>query len=94
MLNARKRTVSKEMYMPTAWVLINTEPGSEADVLKDLKKITEVQEAYVVYGVYDIVARINAGRMDKLKQISTSKVRKLDKVRSTLTMIAVEGFNH
>jgi DNA-binding Lrp family transcriptional regulator len=80
--------------MPTAWVLINTEPGSEADVLKDLKKITEVQEAYVVYGVYDIVARINAGTMDKLKQISTSKVRKLDKVRSTLTMIAVEGFNH
>ena len=82
------------MFMLTAWVLINTEPGSEADVLKDLRKIAEVQQAYAVYGVYDIVTRINAGTMDRLKEISTGKVRKLDKVRSTLTMIAVEGFNH
>jgi DNA-binding Lrp family transcriptional regulator len=80
--------------MPTAWVLINTEPGSEADVLKDLKKIAEVQDAYAVYGVYDIVAKVKADTMDRLKEISTLKVRRLDKVRSTLTMIAVEGFNH
>ena len=76
--------------MPTAFVLINTEIGSEADVLKDLKKVEGVEEAYAVYGVYDIIARVKANTMDKLKEIVTWRVRRLDKVRSTLTMIVVE----
>ena len=76
--------------MPTAFVLINTEIGSEADVLKDLKKVEGVEEAHAVYGVYDIIARVKADTMDKLKEIVTWKVRRLDKVRSTLTMIVVE----
>jgi len=76
--------------MPTAFVLINTEIGSEADVLKDLKKVEGVEEAHAVYGVYDIIARVKADTMDKLKETVTWKVRRLDKVRSTLTMIVVE----
>jgi DNA-binding Lrp family transcriptional regulator len=76
--------------MPTAFVLINTEIGSEADVLKDLKKVEGVEEAHAVYGVYDIIARVKASTMDRLKEIVTWKVRRLDKVRSTLTMIVVE----
>ncbi|MDH5482033.1 MAG: Lrp/AsnC ligand binding domain-containing protein [Candidatus Bathyarchaeota archaeon] len=76
--------------MPTAFVLINTEIGSEADVLKDLKKVEGVEECFAVYGVYDIVARVTADTMDKLKEIVTWRVRRLDKVRSTLTMIVVE----
>jgi DNA-binding Lrp family transcriptional regulator len=79
-----------EIQMPTAFVLINTEIGSEADVLKDLKKVEGVEEAHAVYGVYDIIARVRADTMDKLKDIVTWKVRRLDKVRSTLTMIVVE----
>ncbi|RLI10865.1 Lrp/AsnC family transcriptional regulator [Candidatus Bathyarchaeota archaeon] len=76
--------------MPTAFVLINTEIGSEADVLKDLKKVEGVAEAFAVYGVYDIIARVQAETMDKLKEIVTWRIRRLDKVRSTLTMIVVE----
>ena len=77
--------------MPTAFVLINTEIGSEAEVLKDLKKVEGVNdEAWAVYGVYDIIARVKADTMDKLKEIVTWHVRRLDKVRSTLTMIVVE----
>jgi len=76
--------------MPTAWVLINTEVGSEADVLNDLKKVEEVQEAYATYGVYDVIARVKADTMNRLKEIVTWKVRRLDKVRSTLTMMTVE----
>ncbi len=76
--------------MPTAFVLINTEIGSEADVLKDLKKVEGVDEAHAVYGVYDIIARVRADTMDKLKDTVTWRVRRLDKVRSTLTMIVVE----
>jgi len=76
--------------MPTGWVLINTEPGSEADVLKGLKKIAEVQEAYAVYGVYDVIIKINADTMDKLKDAITWKVRRVNGIRSTLTMLPIE----
>ncbi len=77
--------------MPMAFVLINTEIGSENEVLEDLKKIDAVKEAYMVYGVYDVVAKVAANTMDKLKEIVTWHVRRLDKVRSTLTMIVIEG---
>lgn len=78
------------MSMPTAFVLINTDIGSESDVLKEVKQVEGVEEASAVYGVYDIVARVKADAMDKLKEIVTWRIRKLDKVRSTLTMIIVE----
>jgi DNA-binding Lrp family transcriptional regulator len=81
---------SEESVMPTAFVLINTEIGSETDVNKELKKVEGVEEASAVYGVYDIVARVKADTMDKLKEIVTWRIRRLDKVRSTLTMIVVE----
>ncbi len=77
--------------MPLAFVLINAEIGSEDEVLKEMKKIPNVKEAYVVYGVYDIVGKVEADTMDKLKEIITWKIRRLEKVRSTLTMIVVEA---
>ncbi len=76
--------------MPMAFVLINAEIGSEEEVLKELKKVEGVTEAFVVYGVYDVVAKIRADTMDKLKDLVTWHVRRLNKVRSTLTMIVVE----
>ncbi|MGA2785484.1 MAG: Lrp/AsnC ligand binding domain-containing protein [Candidatus Bathyarchaeia archaeon] len=77
--------------MPLSVVLINTEIGSEDEVVSELRKIGNVKESYTVYGVYDIVAKVEADSMDKLKEIVTWKIRRLDKVRSTLTMIVVEG---
>ncbi len=76
--------------MPIAFVLINAEIGSEGEVLSELKKIEGVEEAYSVYGVYDIVAKVRADSMDKLKDIVTWRIRRLNKVRSTLTMIVIE----
>jgi len=77
--------------MPTAYVLINTEIGLEEDVLRELKRTPNITEAYVVYGVYDIVAKVEAESMDRLKEIVTWKIRQLEKIRSTLTMIIVAG---
>jgi len=76
--------------MPMAFVLINADLGAEENLLKNLKDIPNVREVYVVYGVYDIVARVEADTMDKVKETITWKIRRLDKVRSTLTMIVVE----
>jgi len=77
--------------MPMAFVLINAEIGAEDEVLNELRKIKSVKEAYIVYGVYDIVAKVEAESMDKLKDMVSWHIRRLDKVRSTLTMIVVEG---
>jgi len=75
--------------LATAFVLINAEIGAESEVLKGLREIPEVKEAHMVYGVYDIIARIETGTMQELKDIISWKIRRLDKVRSTLTMIVV-----
>jgi DNA-binding Lrp family transcriptional regulator len=72
-----------------AFVLINVEIGSDEEVLRDLRPISEVKEAHLVYGVYDIIARIETETMQELKDVISWKVRRLDKVRSTLTMIVV-----
>ena len=77
--------------MPQAFVLINSEIGAEDELLEELKGIENVKEAYSVYGVYDIVVKVEAETMDKLKEIVTWKIRRLDKVRSTLTMIVMES---
>ena len=60
-------------------------------MLKKLREIPNVKEVYVVYGVYDIVARVEADTMEKVKETITWHIRRLDKVRSTLTMIVVEA---
>ncbi|MEM2122730.1 MAG: Lrp/AsnC ligand binding domain-containing protein [Candidatus Bathyarchaeia archaeon] len=77
--------------MPQAFVLINSEIGAEEELLKELREIENVKEAYSVYGVYDIVVRVEADTMERLKEIVTWRIRRLDKVRSTLTMIVMEG---
>jgi DNA-binding Lrp family transcriptional regulator len=76
--------------MPRAFVLINVESGSEDEVLTELKTIEGVEEAYFSYGVYDLITKIRADSMDKLKEVVTRKIRTLSKVRSTLTLIMME----
>jgi len=72
-----------------AFVLINAEIGAEEEVLKSLNSMAEVREAHVVYGVYDIITMIEADTMDELKEVVTSKIRGIERVRSTLTMIVM-----
>ncbi len=77
--------------MPTAYVLINCDLGSEEEIIRELKKLPESVEVSGVYGVYDIIAKIRSDSMDKLRETITWHVRRIDKVRSTLTMIVIEG---
>jgi DNA-binding Lrp family transcriptional regulator len=72
-----------------AFVLLNAETGLETEVMKGLKDIKEVKEAHLVYGVYDIIARMETDSMRELKDIIAWKLRRLEKVRSTLTMIVI-----
>jgi DNA-binding Lrp family transcriptional regulator len=79
-----------EIEMPKAFVLINVESGSEEEVLEQINKIEGVEEAYFSYGVYDIITKIAANSMEKLRETVTRKVRTIGRVRSTLTLIMME----
>jgi len=74
--------------MARAVMLINTEEYDQ-QLMKALKKINGVEEAYPLYGVYDIIAMTKAETMDEIKEIH-NKIRKLERVRQTLTLIAHE----
>jgi DNA-binding Lrp family transcriptional regulator len=76
--------------MPRAFVLINVESGSEDEVLKELRTVEGVDESYFSYGVYDIITKIKAETMEKLKDMVSRRIRTLTKVRSTLTLIMME----
>jgi DNA-binding Lrp family transcriptional regulator len=78
--------------MPKAIVLINTEMSADEEVFNKLRQIPEVKAAYMVYGLYDIVAIIESDDMGKLRDIVYRYLRSSPKVRSTLTMIAVNEF--
>jgi len=75
--------------MPSAFVLINVETGSEDKVLKQIRDIVDVKEAYVSYGVYDLIVKVKSASMDDLKEIVTYKIRSINNVRSTLTLMMV-----
>jgi DNA-binding Lrp family transcriptional regulator len=76
--------------MSLCYVLINVELGFEEKVLKNIRDIVNVKESHRVYGVYDIIAKVEADSLDELKQSVTSKIRRLEGVRSTLTTIVIE----
>jgi DNA-binding Lrp family transcriptional regulator len=76
--------------METAFVLISTRTGSETDVLEKVRGVNGVEEAFVVYGVYDIVAKLKAKTMGELKEIVLQCIRKRSSITSTLTLIVAE----
>ena len=77
--------------MPSAYVLLNTEIGTKNLVLRALKRIDGVKEAYNLWGVYDIIVSVKADSVEKLKFIITSSIEKISGINSKLTMIITEN---
>ena len=76
--------------MPMAFVLITTELGATDDVLHAVMQIPNVTEAYMVYGVYDIIARIVSESMVQLQSTISRQIRGIENIRSTLTTIVMD----
>lgn len=76
--------------MPAAIVLINTEIGTESEVMSALVKIDGVREIYEVYGMYDIVVKVEADTHEALRELVINKIRRIPQVRGTTTMIVIE----
>ena len=77
--------------MGSAYVLINCDLGYEEDIISQLKTIDGVKEVHGTFGAYDILAKVESDDVDKLRDTITSKIRKLDRIRSTLTLMVISG---
>ena len=77
--------------MATAYILINCELGSEESIIQELKNLEGVIEVHGTFGAYDILAKIESTTVDVLRETITWKIRKIDQIRSTLTLMGIEG---
>ena len=76
--------------MTQAYILLNVEGGSEDDVLKEVKNVAGVERAYVSYGVYDLIIKVKADSIQELKDVVTRRIRQIETVQSTLTLMILE----
>ena len=77
--------------MATAYVLINCDLGSEEQIIEELKHISDVKEVHGTFGVYDILAKVESANVETLRETIMWKIRKIGKVRSTVTLMGIEG---
>jgi len=77
--------------MAEAYILIICEIGSEEEVISALKNIDSIKEVHGTFGAYDILAKIESPQIEDLRETITWKIRKIDKIRSTLTLMGIEG---
>lgn len=80
--------------MKKAFVLINCDIEKEEDVLLTLRKINSITEAHGTFGVYDIIVEVKADTAELLREVITWKIRKLPFIKSTLTLIGLDGQDH
>ena len=83
------------MCVPTAYILINSDLGTDVSIIEYLNKTLaeekDIQfEVHGVYGVYDIIVKLTSENGETLRGIITNKVRTIDHVQSTLTMMVIE----
>ena len=77
--------------MPTAYVLLNCVLGSEEKVIEQLKQIESIKEVSGTFGLYDILAKLQATNIEDLRDGITQQIRNIDKVTGTLTLMGIEG---
>ena len=80
--------------MPISYVLINSNLGTDAEIIAKIKAMMKNQndiqlEIQGVYGVYDILLKLTANDSTKLKSLVTNDIRKIKNVQSTLTMMVI-----
>ncbi len=75
------------MVKMKAYVLLNAELGQEASIIDALKGVKEITNIYSLYGIYDLLIEMEAESMDRVKEIVFNSVRRLDHVKSTITLL-------
>jgi DNA-binding Lrp family transcriptional regulator len=73
--------------MTSAFLFINAELLFTEDVINKLKEVSEIVDIYKVQGIYDIIARVNSDTEEKLKELVSERIRRIDKITGTVTVI-------
>ncbi len=75
--------------MHIGYILLNGDLGAEEYILDELKRIPEVKKAYLTFGAYDIIAEVHAETQEDFEKTVSTKIRKLARVISTMTLNVV-----
>ena len=75
-----------------AHVLIRCDPGFENQIVSELKKFDSVHEVKAVYGVYDVVVKLESPNPQELRENITEDIRKLKNVITTLTLVNTDDY--
>ena len=73
--------------MATAFVLINCDLGFEEQIIEELKHLSDVKDVHGTFGAYDILAKVESDKISTLRETIMWKIRKIGRVRSTLTLM-------
>jgi DNA-binding Lrp family transcriptional regulator len=73
--------------MTSAFLFINAELLFIDDVINKLKGVPEIADVYKVQGIYDVIARVNSDTEEKLKELVSERIRRIDKITGTVTVI-------
>ena len=72
-------------------MLINCDLGFEGQIIEELKHLSDVKEVHGTFGAYDILAKVESDQATSLRETIMWKIRKIDRVRSTLTLMGIGG---
>jgi DNA-binding Lrp family transcriptional regulator len=73
--------------MTSAFLFINAELLFVEDVINKLKEIPEIVDVYKVQGIYDIIVRVSSDTEEKLKEILSERIRRIDRIAGIVTVI-------
>ena len=76
--------------MAEAYVLLKVTPGYERNIVKELKDIPEIEDINELYGEWDIIIKASVERIEDLDALLSEKMRKIEGVTLTSTMIVAE----
>ena len=72
-----------------AYVVATVKRGTEHDVAQKIRKIKEVTEVLVTYGLYDVVVHIEAKSLGHLDKIVTD-IRQMAEIKQTSTLVGAQ----
>ena len=71
--------------MHKGFILLNCDLGAEEYIVDELRHMQYVNNAYLTFGAYDVVAEVQTQEQDEFEKVIAS-IRKLSRVISTMTL--------
>ena len=73
--------------MTVGYVLINCELGAEEELIEKIRGVGGVRDVFGTFGAHDIMVKVKADHLEKLREVITWEIQKLDKIRSTVSLV-------